>query len=114
MATKLEQALSGGTEKEPVPKDWRMIGFFGPPSMISDLTLVAVGMGTDKSKLLRKIVGDWLLQNDPVEIASEKVKEILQSPNQEMTPKEFKTKVRAFLKQKKVSNDLIEKVLQSI
>lgn len=110
---KLEQILV--TEKEPTPKDWKMIGFSGPPTMSSDLTLMAVAHGIDKSKLLRRIVGDWLKNQHPLESMISSIKQIRQSEEgKNMPAKDFKAKIKIFLKEKKVNDELITKVLKSI
>lgn len=103
------------TKREPIPKDWKLIGFFESPQTNDELNVLAIAMGMDKSKLLRKIVSDYLDKNDPLESVVEKVKELRNSEKAQGMPIiEFKSKIKAFLSEKKVPNELIKKVLHSI
>lgn len=113
MASNLEQALLGDEEKESIPKDWKMIGFYGSPETSDLLSLGGVGLGLDKSKLLRQIVDDWLEKNDPIQIAAEKVKELASHVSEEITEEEFTNKVRSFLVLKRIPEDLIKQVLEA-
>lgn len=114
MSLKIEQILGPG-DKEPIPKDWRLLGFFDSPETHSKISLLAAAMGLDKSKLLRKIVSDWLAEHDAVTWAQKKIRELKTSPEGSEIPlKEFKARIRAFLEEKKVESALIEKVLKEI
>lgn len=111
--SKLEDALLGGTEgKEPTPKEWKLIGFYISPEMRSELTLLSIGLGLDKSKFLRMVITEFIRKNDPIKVASKKFNDILASSEED--PEEFRNKLQSFLRDKKVSDDLIERVLQLI
>lgn len=113
MSLKLEQILGG--KKESLPKDWKLIGFHGSPQMSSDLNLIAIGMGLDKSKLLRKIVGDFILEHDPVRVMINKARELMmESVEAGTTHQEFKANLRAFLIEKKVAEDVVKQVLKAL
>jgi hypothetical protein len=92
-----------------------LIGFSGSPEMSIDLTLIAIAHGIDKSKLLRKIVGDWLKNQHPLESVIATVKQLRESEEgKALSLKDFKAKISVFLKEKKVPDAIISHVLKSV
>lgn len=118
MSNKLEQALFGAPvvqEKESI-KDGKLVAFYESQEIDSKLILLSIGMGlNNKSLLLRMIVKQWLETHDPVITLSGKIAQILESPDgKKMDKKEFKGKLSHFLKDRKVSKDLIDQVLKTV
>ena len=107
--TSFKSLLGKKKSKNKTPKDWRLVGFFDSPDVHSQLILIALGMEEAKSKLLRRVVSDWLKSNNAVQIA---VNQIRTSP--EARDPAFRGRLEKFLQKKGVSRLYIDKVLKQL
>lgn len=113
MASKLEQIFL--SSKDPIPRDWKMIGYFDSPETTINLNLMALSLGISKSRLLRNIVAEWLSTNDAFQAIVTRIKALRDSEEGKgMDAREFHTKVESLLKEKKIPKELRERILKSI